>query len=154
MPVKVAIICENCGHSLSVYKNPLPTVDIIIEYAGGIVLIKRKNPPPGWALPGGFVDYGESVETAAAREAMEETGLTLEGLTQMRVYSDPGRDERFHTITTVFMATGKGRLMAQDDAAEARVFAVDNLPTPLAFDHAQIIADYQALRRQCPVNNT
>ena len=124
------------------HRNPLPTVDIIIEYLGGLVLIERRNPPPGWALPGGFIDYGESAEQAAAREAKEETGLDLADLRQFRVYSDPGRDSRFHTITTVFTARGSGRLAAADDAAEARVFATTDLPAVMAFDHRRIIEDY------------
>ena len=124
------------------HRNPLPTVDIIIEYLGGLVLIERRNPPPGWALPGGFIDYGESAEQAATREAKEETGLDLADLRQFRVYSDPGRDSRFHTITTVFTARGSGRLAAADDAAEARVFATTDLPAVMAFDHRRIIEDY------------
>ena len=124
------------------HRNPLPTVDIIIEYLGGLVLIERRNPPPGWALPGGFIDYGESAEQAATREAKEETGLDLADLRQFRVYSDPGRDSRFHTVTTVFTARGSGRLAAADDAAEARVFATTDLPAVMAFDHRRIIEDY------------
>lgn len=124
------------------HRNPLPTVDIIIEYLGGLVLIERRNPPPGWALPGGFIDYGESAEQAATREAKEETGLDLADLRQFHVYSDPGRDSRFHTITTVFTARGSGRLAAADDAAEARVFATTDLPAVMAFDHRRIIEDY------------
>ncbi|MEN8140352.1 MAG: NUDIX hydrolase [Thermodesulfobacteriota bacterium] len=132
--------CPNCKAPIPP-RNPLPTVDIIIAHEGGIVLIERKNPPPGWALPGGFVDYGESLETAAAREAQEETGLSLTNLRQFRAYSDPGRDARFHTITMVFVAQGHGPLVAGDDAAKARVFSPDQLPE-LAFDHAEIIRDY------------
>lgn len=123
-------------------RNPIPTVDIIIEYEGGIVLIERKNPPHGWALPGGFIDYGESAEHAAVREAREETGLALEDLRQFHVYSDPGRDCRFHTMTTVFVARGIGELIAADDARAAAVFAPDEPPSPLAFDHGTIISDY------------
>jgi 8-oxo-dGTP diphosphatase len=123
-------------------RNPVPTVDIIIEHDGGIVLIERKNPPSGWALPGGFIDYGESAEAAAAREAAEETGLELTDLRQFHVYSDPDRDPRFHTITTVFTAAGKGILAAADDAANARVFDPGDLPEEVAFDHREIISDY------------
>lgn len=125
------------------YRNPVPTVDIIIAYEDGIVLIERKNPPHGWALPGGFVDYGESVEQAAVREAKEETGLDLVEVRMFSVYSDPERDPRQHTLTTVFVARGTGELVAADDAAAARVFAPDDLP-PLVFDHARILADYAA----------
>jgi ADP-ribose pyrophosphatase YjhB (NUDIX family) len=123
-------------------RNPIPTVDVIIEYRGGIVLVERRNPPHGWALPGGFIDYGESAESAAVREAREETGLDLSGLKQFHTYSDPGRDCRFHTMTTVFVARGVGELVASDDAKDAAVFATDRLPEQMAFDHRQIIADY------------
>jgi 8-oxo-dGTP diphosphatase len=124
------------------HRNPAPTVDIIIEHEGGIVLIERRNPPHGWALPGGFIDYGESAEDAAVREAREETGLALENLRQFHVYSDPKRDPRFHTITTVFVARGSGRLRAADDAARARVFDPKALPETVAFDHRRIVRDY------------
>ena len=123
-------------------KNPLPTVDTIIEYSGGVVLIKRKYPPPGWAIPGGFVDYGESLEEAAVREALEETGLVVRLKRQMHTYSDPGRDKRMHTITTVYVAEGSGVLKAADDAAEAAVFTRDTLPADIAFDHREILEDY------------
>ncbi len=127
----------------SSHRNPVPTVDIIIEFEDrGIVLIKRKNPPHGWAIPGGFVDYGESLEQAAAREAKEETSLDIELLRQFHSYSDPSRDTRFHTITTVFIARATGRPIARDDAADIGVFKRDELPEPLAFDHASILADY------------
>lgn len=123
-------------------RNPVPTVDVIIEYEGGIVLVERKNPPRGWALPGGFIDYGEAAEEAAVREAKEETSLDLEGLTQFHVYSDPARDCRMHTMTVVFVASGKGQLRAADDARAARVFAHDGIPAEMAFDHRDIIEDY------------
>ena len=124
------------------YRNPFPTVDIIIEVVDGIVLIKRRNPPPGWAIPGGFVDYGESVESAAIREAKEETGLDVRLIRLLGVYSDPGRDPRSHTISTVFVATASGRPVADDDAAEAGVFTEDTLPKDMAFDHRAILEDY------------
>lgn len=136
-----ALICPQCGADVLRYRNPLPTVDVIIEMAGGIVLVERKNPPLGWALPGGFVDYGESLEHAAQREAAEETGLTVHLLKQLHTYSEPGRDPRHHTITTVFVARGEGLLMAGDDAAKVRIFKKEALPT-LAFDHAEILNDY------------
>jgi ADP-ribose pyrophosphatase YjhB (NUDIX family) len=101
-------------------KTPRITVDIIIELDEGIVLIERKNPPHGWALPGGFVDYGESLEAAATREAKEETGLEVELLRQFHTYSDPGRDPRGHTVSTVFVARASGVPQAADDAQAAR----------------------------------
>ena len=137
--------CPSCGANVKVYRNPLPTVDIIIEIAGGIILIERKNEPFGWAIPGGFVDYGESLEMAAAREAMEETSLSVDNLRLVGCYSDPGRDKRHHTISTVYAATGHGTPLAADDAASLRVFPVDSLPQDLCFDHRQILDDY--LRR-------
>lgn len=138
------ILCPGCGQAIRTYLNPVPTVDVIIEYAGGIVLISRKNPPFGWALPGGFVDYGETVEAAAVREAREETNLELGGLTMFSVYSDPARDPRQHTITTVFVAVGTGTLKGGDDAASARVFDPGRLPDDMAFDHSRIVEDYRA----------
>ncbi len=126
----------------SVHKNPYPTADLIIEHKGGVILIRRRNPPHGWALPGGFVDYGESLEDAAVREAREETGLDVRLIRQMHTYSDPGRDARFHTITTVYIAEADGELSAGDDAAEARVFTQNDLPSDIAFDHRDILDDY------------
>lgn len=124
------------------HRNPLPTVDIIIEVKGGIVLIERKNPPYGWAIPGGFVDYGESVEDCAVREAREETGLNIRLNDLLYVYSRPDRDPRHHTLTTVFIATADGLPVAADDAKAASVFSAQTLPASLAFDHADILADY------------
>jgi len=126
--------------------NPLPTVDIIIECNDGIVLIERKNPPAGWALPGGFVEYGETLESAAMREAREETGLDVELVRQFHTYSDPKRDPRHHSISTVFIARAKGEPSAGDDARAARIFRRDNLPDRIAFDHRDIIDDYFAGR--------
>lgn len=137
------IKCPHCQGETGLYQNPVPTVDLIIEIDGhGIVLIDRKNPPLGWALPGGFVDYGESLEDAAVREAREETGLEVELTGQFRAYSDPARDPRRHTITNVFLARAKGRPQASDDAARADVFDPEHLPSPLAFDHRRILEDY------------
>ena len=136
------LICPHCGGAVTRYRNPFPTVDILIRMDdGGVVLIKRKNPPHGWALPGGFVDYGESLESAAVREAFEETSLKVELLYQLGAYSEPGRDPRFHTISVVFVARAVGLPRAADDAAEAGVFYRDGLP-PLVFDHAAILNDY------------
>ena len=123
-------------------RNPLPTVDIIIEINEGVVLIKRKNPPEGWALPGGFVDYGESLENAAIREAKEETGLDIRIIRQFHTYSDPSRDPRHHTISTVFIAKANGLPVAGDDAANAKIFNKFNLPEKIAFDHRNILEDY------------
>jgi 8-oxo-dGTP diphosphatase len=124
------------------YKNPYPTVDIIIEVSGGIVLIERKNPPYGWAIPGGFVDWGESLEDAAVREAKEETSLDVTLIRQFHTYSDPHRDPRHHSITTVYIANASGRPMAKDDAKSLGIFDRDNLPSPIAFDHGDILNDY------------
>jgi len=128
------------------FRNPFPTVDIIIETETprkkGIVLIKRKNPPYGWAIPGGFVDYGESLENAAIREAEEETTLKVNLIRQFHTYSDPGRDPRSHTISTVFIASASGEPVGRDDAAEAAVFSKNEIPDKMAFDHKIIIEDY------------
>jgi ADP-ribose pyrophosphatase YjhB (NUDIX family) len=133
--------CPHCHEKIEVYRNPVPTVDIIIEVEGKIVLIERKNPPHGWAIPGGFVDYGESYETAAIREAEEETGIKVTNLLQFRTYSDPKRDPRQHTASTVFIATGNTRPVAADDALRAELFSKDDLPE-LVFDHKTILSDY------------
>jgi 8-oxo-dGTP diphosphatase len=131
----------------------MPTVDVIIELdtedgRQGIVFIKRKNPPYGWALPGGFVDYGESLEQAAVREAKEETSLDIQLQFQMHTYSDPKRDPRKHTISTVFIARAKGNPVAQDDAQEIKVISEDEVNFPLAFDHEKILADYKQRKKQ------
>jgi 8-oxo-dGTP diphosphatase len=126
-----------------VRRNPLPTVDVIIEmHDGDVVLIERKNPPQGWALPGGFVDYGESVETAAVREAKEETCLDVRLVEQFHAYSDPSRDPRHHTVSIVFIATANGIPRGADDAKVARTFGEDEIPDPLVFDHARILREY------------
>ena len=138
--------CPACGQAIPAYKNPTPTVDIIIILGNGVVLIKRKNPPLAWALPGGFVDYGESLEQAAVREALEETGLAIKLYRQFHTYSDPDRDPRQHTVSTVFLATATGSPVAGDDADEVAIFSEEALP-PLAFDHARILADYFAAQR-------
>ncbi len=105
-------------------------------------MVRRKNPPPGWALPGGFVDYGESLESAAVREAREETALEVKLVRQFHTYSDPGRDPRHHTVSTVYIARAEGTPRGGDDAAEAKVFMRDALPQPIAFDHSRILDDY------------
>ncbi len=135
--------CPRCGLETEYYRNPVPTVDIIIDLENrGIVLIRRKNPPVGWALPGGFVDYGESLEEAAIREAREETSLPIELTGQFHTYSDPARDPRQHTISTVFTARTHGVPRAADDAAEIGIFTKDTLPGIIMFDHTEILADY------------
>lgn len=127
-------------------RNPFLTVDIIIETQGGIVLVKRATPPLGWALPGGFVDYGESLETAARREAKEETGLDIGWPAQFHAYSSPDRDPRHHTVTVVFRSAADGVPVGGDDAREARIFSPDNLPPDIVFDHAAILSDYRRYR--------
>ena len=131
-------------------RNPAPTVDIIIEMwdrpQRPIVLIERRNSPHGWAIPGGFVDYGESVETAARREAQEETGLQVELMVQLHVYSQPDRDPRQHTLSIVFVAAAWGHPQAADDAKSVDLFELGQLPQPLCFDHGQILHDYQRYR--------
>lgn len=138
------LTCPSCGSGVKQYRNPFPTVDVIIELDGGIVLIERKNEPFGWALPGGFVDYGESLETAAVREAREETSLDISNLRLLGCYSDPARDKRMHTISTVFIAQGHGIPVAADDARSLAIFTPESLPDVLCFDHARILADYVA----------
>jgi ADP-ribose pyrophosphatase YjhB (NUDIX family) len=128
-------------------------VDIIIELDAGhgrkrIVLVERKNPPPGWALPGGFVDYGESLEEAAVREAAEETSLRVKLRYQLHTYSDPGRDTRKHTISTVYVARARGSPKPQDDARALLVVDPRKIDRPLAFDHERIIKDYLAAERK------
>jgi ADP-ribose pyrophosphatase YjhB (NUDIX family) len=140
---KKTIQCPKCKNEIEVYKNPIPTVDIIIEIESkGIVLIKRRNPPYGWALPGGFVDYGESLEEAAVREAKEETDLDVKLIEQFHTYSNPRRDPRHHSISAVYIAKAKGTLQAKDDAMEIGIFKESSLPDEIAFDHRSILKDY------------
>ncbi len=132
----------------SSYRNPLLTVDIIIEVSGGVLLIERKNPPPGYALPGGFVDYGESLEAAARREAREETSLQVDLLEQFYTYSDLRRDPRHHTVTAVYLArVSSGKPRARDDARALGIFREGNLPAEIAFDHRRILEDYFKYRK-------
>ena len=163
--MKNQLSCPHCGTLVERYRNPFPTIDIIIRLLpgpdksplrdgnspdlsqdktedGGIVLINRKNPPFGWALPGGFVDYGESLESAAIREAKEETCLDIELQYQLGAYSDPSRDPRYHTISVIFVANAAGEPEAADDAKDAGIFYRDSLPEPMAFDHGKILQDY------------
>ena len=161
--MKDQLVCPRCGQTVEKYRNPFPTVDIIIELDAEntplkssssnspessaarvprIVLIRRKNPPFGWALPGGFVDYGETLESAARREASEETCLEVKLRYQLGAYSDPARDPRHHTISVVFVGRADGIPEAADDAADIGVFDRCALPEPIAFDHSKILADY------------
>jgi len=138
--------CPHCGKDVEIYRNPLPTVDVVVLLPGrNVVLVKRANPPLGWALPGGFVDYGESCEAAAVREAHEETGLDVTLTRLVGVYSAPDRDPRHHTLSVVYAAQAHdpARLHAGDDAAAVRIWPLDALPE-LAFDHARILADFSA----------
>lgn len=135
---------------MSEFRSPAPTVDIIIELCDRpnrpIILIERKYEPLGWAIPGGFVDYGEAVETAARREALEEVSLEVTLVEQFYVYSDPSRDARKHTISVVFIANAKGEPIADDDAKAVGIFTLDALPNLLCFDHARILQDYRRYR--------
>jgi len=137
---------ENGRKKMENKRSPFCTVDAIIEVKGGIILIKRKNPPYGWAIPGGFVDYGESLEDAIVREAKEETGLDIELVRQFHTYSNPERDPRHHTISTIFIAKASGKPTAGDDAKEVGIFTKESLPQDLAFDHRQILEDYFSKR--------
>lgn len=132
-------------------ETPLIAADVIIELADQpgrpIVLIERRNPPPGWAIPGGFVDIGERVERAAVREALEETGLRVSLRALLGLYSDPARDPRGHTVTAVYVAEARGKPRALDDARALGVFDLADIPHHLAFDHAQVLADYRAYRQ-------
>jgi len=153
--MKKILRCPRCGYPIEKFRNPTPTVDIIIEAPtpsgeNGIVLIERKNFPYGWALPGGFVDYGERVEDAAVREALEETSLNVRLKKLLGVYSDPRRDPRRHTVSVVFIAEANGLPQARGDAKGIGVFTREQLPQPLAFDHAEILADYFEKRDSYP----
>ncbi len=145
-----SVECPRCSYPVKVYRNPIPTVDIIIKIDNKVVLVRRKNKPYGWALPGGYIDYGESAEDAAIREAKEETSMDIELEGLLGVYSNPDRDPRSHTITTVFIAKGKGSPKANDDAEEIGLFDRDNLPEPIVFDHKKILQDF--FERQKDVN--
>lgn len=137
--------CPACGAPLPAPPGPALTVDCILRNAtDAVLLIRRRNPPHGWALPGGFVDAGETVEAAVVREVREETGLALRDPQLWGVYSDPTRDPRQHTVSVVFHAMTTGTPQAGDDAAQAHFFAPEHLPTPLAFDHRRILDDFWA----------
>lgn len=139
--------CPDTGQAMC-GRGPRLAVDCIIEVGSRVVVVRRRNPPSGWALPGGFVDYGETVEEAVRREMREETGLELEDLRQFHVYSDPGRDPRGHCVSVVFTARGGGVPRAGDDAAELRLVEPGGKDAAgLVFDHAQVVADYRAGRQ-------
>ncbi|QXP84691.1 NUDIX hydrolase [Methylococcus sp. Mc7] len=133
-------------------ETPALAADAIIELTDRpgrpIVLIERRFPPLGWAIPGGFVDVGETVERAAMREALEETGLAVRLTALLGLYSDPARDPRGHTVTAVYVAEAAGDPQAADDAGACRIVSLDDLPSPLVFDHAQVLADYRRFREQ------
>ena len=133
--------CPKCGTPVEVYRHPFPTVDVILFREGSVLLVARRNPPFGWALPGGFVDYGESAEEAARRELAEETGLQAKSLSLLGVYSAPGRDPRFHTLTVVYTAKADGEPTAGDDAKAVEWWPTSQLPDDMAFDHRQIVRD-------------
>ena len=143
------IVCPHCKEEIETYCNPTPTVDVVVLMPGasdgkdGVVLIERKNPPHGWALPGGFVDCGETCEQAAVREMKEETGLDVVLTGVVGVYSDPKRDPRQHTVSVVYAGVARNprELKAGDDAGQARVFALDELPETV-FDHDRILSDF------------
>ncbi len=132
---------------MTTYRNPYPTADIIIERPEGIVFVERRNPPYGYALPGGFIEYGESAEAAAIREAKEETGLDVTLTRLLGVYSDPKRDPRHHTLSVVYVGRADGEPKAGDDAKSLIIANPETPPEPLAFDHAKIVADYLNSRK-------
>lgn len=141
------IKCSKCGYTWEDWNNPIPTVDALIEIFDnnifqGIVLIDRINFPFGWAIPGGFMEYGETAETTCVREAKEETGLDVAITGLLGFYSDPGRDPRHHTVTAVYVCRASGKPVAGDDAGKAQIFMPDIIPENMAFDHAKVIEDY------------
>lgn len=142
MSTESFIVCPKCGEKIKQYKNPAPTADAIIEVDDQFVLIERKYPPNGWAIPGGFVEYGETVEQAAVREAKEETSLDVDLIGLLGVYSEPERDPRHHTITAVFVAKATGKPIAADDARSIGLFTRDDIPADMAFDHRKVLEDY------------
>lgn len=144
--MKKEVVCPHCGKPYSCFRNPAPTADVVIYEPGrGVVIIRRKHAPLGFALPGGFIDEGEQAEAAAVREMREETGLDVELTGLLGVYSRPKRDPRQHTLTVVY--TGRARnpeaVMAGDDAAHAAFYPLDDLPAPLVFDHAEILEHFR-----------
>ncbi len=152
------LLCPKCSTQVKKHDNPSPTADcIIFDEEKGIVLIERANIPLGYALPGGFIDVGESVENAAIREMKEETNLDVKLLGIIGVYSKPERDPRFHTMTVCFLAKAKdsSQLKAGDDARKARFYPLNELPEQLCFDHGKMIEDFKEYlnnkRQICPI---
>lgn len=140
------LTCPACGAEVPI-PFPLVAVDALVEDAQGrVLLIRRLYPPPGWALPGGFVEPDETLETAVARELREETGLESMRVEQFRAYSGPGRDPRHPMVSMIFTVQARGELQAGDDAGEARYFSLDALPDEIAFDHRRILEDYAHAR--------
>lgn len=143
--MKHEVICPHCGKPYKCYRNPSPTTDVVIyDPAKGVVMVRRKNEPHGYALPGGFIDYGEQAEAAAIREMREETSLDVHLLGLLGVYSTPDRDPRQHNMSVVFVgeARNPAALKAGDDAGEAAFYSLDYLPEPIVFDHRKILADF------------
>ncbi|MBQ4133790.1 MAG: NUDIX hydrolase [Desulfovibrionaceae bacterium] len=151
MSVRAKINCPGCGREIQVYKSPAPTVDIVLfDDKRGILLIERRFEPLGWALPGGFVDYGEQLDHCAVREMKEETNLDVTVKKLVGVYSNPIRDPRRHSITTAFWCecSELDRLQAGDDAGKARFFQLEELPEDIVFDHRIIIEDFLKIYRE------
>jgi ADP-ribose pyrophosphatase YjhB (NUDIX family) len=155
---KKKIICNKCGNSWEEWNNPVPTVDAIIEIYDknenfkGIVLIDRKNFPFGWAIPGGFMDYGETAETTAVREALEETSLKVKIKKLLGFYSSPERDPRHHTVTATYICSASGIPKADDDAKDAKIFELDKIPEIMAFDHRKVLDDYINYKKEINEN--
>ncbi|MBD5552740.1 MAG: NUDIX hydrolase [Desulfovibrio sp.] len=144
--MKKTLTCPHCGKPYKAWRNPSPTVDVIIHDPDrGVVIIKRRNEPHGYALPGGFIDEGEQAEAAAVREMKEETGLDVELTGLLGVYSRPDRDPREHTMSAVYLGRPRNadELRAGDDAGEAAFYQLDALPAPIVFDHVHILADFR-----------
>lgn len=143
------LVCPHCGRELERWDQPRLTVDAVVtDGSGRVLLIERGHPPPGWALPGGFVDPGETLEEAVVRELREETSMDARSVRQFHTYSDPSRDPRHHTVSTVFLVEAEGIPRAGDDAARAEFFDPENLPEPMAFDHARILGDVERYRAE------